>query len=141
MEKRNFFKLIRTAELFSNESILRWTRAFKHNIGISPILVLSELKQKGAQKQSELANELGYTPGAMTNIANRLIKDGYADRQYDQADRRIIRLVITDTGKELLDEAQQKGQELREELFSVLSEEEIQQFLAIHEKLLKKFEK
>ncbi|MGY0694656.1 MarR family winged helix-turn-helix transcriptional regulator [Virgibacillus sp. FSP13] len=102
---------------------------------------MSELKQKGAQKQSELANELGYTPGAMTNIANRLIKDGYADRKYDEADRRIIRLAITDTGKELLEEAQQKGLELRKELFSVLTEEEIEQFLAIHEKLLRNFEK
>ncbi|WP_106495733.1 MarR family winged helix-turn-helix transcriptional regulator [Lentibacillus sp. Marseille-P4043] len=141
MEKNNVFKLIRAVELFTNESIIRWTKSFKHNIGISPILVLSELKQKGAQKQSELANELGYTPGAMTNIANRLIKDGYADRKYDEADRRIIRLAITDIGMELLEEAQQKGIELRKELFSVLTEEEIEQFLAIHEKLLGNFEK
>lgn len=137
----DIFKLIRTVELFTNESIIRWTKAFKFNIGISPILVLSELNQKGALKQSELANQLGYTPGAMTNIANRLIRDGYADRIYDEADRRIIRLSITNVGKEILGEAQQKGKELRKELFSVLTEEERKQFLIIHEKLLKNFEK
>ena len=137
----DIFQLIRTVELFTNESIIRWTKAFKYNIGISPILVLSELNQKGPQKQSELANQLGYTPGAMTNIANRLIKDDYAARIYDEADRRIIRLSITEAGKEILGEAQQKGQELRKELFSVLTEEERNQFLIIHEKLLKNFEK
>ncbi|WP_405027637.1 MarR family winged helix-turn-helix transcriptional regulator [Lentibacillus songyuanensis] len=141
MEESNVFQLIRTVELFTNESIIKWTKSFQHNIGISPILVLFQLKQKGAQKQSELAKELGYTPGAMTNIANRLIKDGYAERIYDQADRRIIRMGITNAGKALLDEAQQTGQALREELFSVLTDEEIKQFQAIHQKLLRNFKK
>lgn len=140
MEKDNIFKLIRTVELFTNESIIRWNKAFKHNIGISPILVLSELKQKGPQKQSMLAKELEYTPGAMTNIANRLIKEDYAERHYNKTDRRIVLLAITDKGTAILREAQEKGQELRSQLFDVLNEEEINQFLAIHEKLLKNFE-
>lgn len=139
MEKNNIFKLIRAVELFTNESIIRWNKSFQHNIGISPILVLSELKPKGPQKQSTLAKELEYTPGAMTNIANRLIKEGYAERKYSEEDRRIVLLAITEQGIAILNEAQAKGQELRKDLFDVLSEEEINQFLAIHEKLLKNF--
>ncbi|MDY0394471.1 MarR family winged helix-turn-helix transcriptional regulator [Virgibacillus halophilus] len=136
MKDQNVFQLIRTVEAFTNETIIRWTKAFGHQIGISPILVLYELKTKGAQKQTQLAGSLGYTPGAMTNIANRLLKDGYAKRQLDGTDRRIVRLMITEKGRQLLKEAQQKGQELREELFSVLTENEVRQFLMIHEKLL-----
>ncbi|ASK61861.1 MarR family transcriptional regulator [Virgibacillus phasianinus] len=138
--ENNVFKLIRTVELFTNESIIRWNKSFRHNIGISPILVLAELKQKGPQKQSTLSKELAYTPGAMTNIANRLIKEGYAKRQYNEADRRIILLAITEQGLAILDEAQAKGQEVKKDLFDVLSEEEINQFLAIHEKLLRNFD-
>lgn len=139
MEERNVFSLIRTVERFSNESMLRWMRAFPYSVGISSILVLEELREKGPRKQSELANQFGYTPGAMTNIATKLIKEAYAERKYDSDDRRIIRLCITEPGHQLLQEAQKVGENLRTELFSVLSDEEIRQFLLIHEKLLTNF--
>lgn len=137
MQESSIFQLVRTIELFTNETIIRWSKAFPYNTSISQILVLSELRQKGVRKQSELANELGYTPGAMTNIATRLIKDAHAERVYDESDRRIIRLNITDKGKAILDKAQQTGQEMREQIFSVLTEEEVQQYLAIQQKLLR----
>lgn len=140
MEQTDIFKLIHAVELFTNEAIIRWMNSFEHNIGISPVLVLAELKQKGPQKQTVLAKKLGYTPGAMTNIANRLIKLGLAERQYNENDRRNVFLSITDKGADVLKEAQQKGRELRAGLFKVLSEEEVQQFLSIYEKLLKNLE-
>ena len=136
MNKTDIFQLIRTVELFSNEAIIRWNKSFGHSIGISPILVLSELKSKGPQKQTVLANNLGYTPGAMTNIANRLIRHGLAERKYNENDRRNVLLEMTEKGCYLLNEAQQKGHELRAELFQVLTDEEIEQFLAIQKKLI-----
>ncbi|MCG1030249.1 MarR family transcriptional regulator [Virgibacillus halodenitrificans] len=139
-KEKNIFKLIRTIELFSNESMLTWSRSFQRSVGISSILVLQELRQKGAQKQTELASTLGYTPGAMTNIASKLINEAYAIRKYDTGDRRVIRLEITEKGLQLLEDAQQKGSEIRKEMFEVLSEEEVSQFLAIQEKLLRHIE-
>lgn len=139
MSKTDVFQLIRTVELFSNEAIIRWNKSFGHSIGISPILVLSELRNKGPQKQTVLANNLGYTPGAMTNIADRLIRNGLAERKYNENDRRNVLLEITEKGCSLLKEAQQKGHDLRAELFQVLTDEEAEQFLAIHKKLLKSF--
>ncbi len=139
MSKTDVFQLIRTVELFSNEAIIRWNKSFGHSIGISPILVLSELKNNGPQKQTVLANNLGYTPGAMTNIANRLIRNGLAERKYNKNDRRNVFLEITEKGNTVLIEAQQKGQEVHTELFQVLTEEELEQFLVIHEKLLSSF--
>lgn len=139
MKKTDVFELIRTVELFSNEAIIRWNKSFGHSIGISPILVLSELRKKGPQKQTVLANNLGYTPGAMTNIANRLIRNGLAERKYNENDRRNVFLEITEKGCGLLKEAHQKGQEVRAELFQVLTEEELEQFLAIYAKLLKSY--
>jgi len=139
LQESDIFTLIRTVERFSNESMLRWMRAFPHSVGISSILVLEALREKGPRKQSELADQFGYTPGAMTNIATKLIKTNYAKREYDRDDRRIIRLCITEEGVQLLHEARAVGEDLRAELFSVLSDEEIQQFLLIHEKLLTNF--
>jgi len=139
LSKTDVFQLIRTIELFTNEAIIRWNKSFEHSIGISPILVLSELHQKGPQKQTVLANNLGYTPGAMTNIANRLVKHGFAERKYNENDRRNVLLEITEKGNSILIEAQKKGQQVRAELFQVLTEEEMNQFLAIHKKLVANF--
>ncbi|HEY4431102.1 MAG TPA: MarR family transcriptional regulator [Paenibacillus sp.] len=140
MENPDIFRLIHAVELFTNEIIVRWMNAFDHNIGISPVLVLGELNKKGPQKQTTLAKKLGYTPGAMTNIANRLIKQEMAERKYNEDDRRNVLLSITDKGKDVLKEAQLKGQELRAEMFQKLNEEELQQFLKIYEKLLSGFD-
>lgn len=137
MQESSIFQLIRTIELFTNETIIRWSKAFPYNASVPQILVLFVLLQKGPRKQSELANELGYTPGAMTNIATGLIKEEYAKRVYDENDRRIVRLEITDKGKEILVQAQKTGQEMREQIFSVLTEEEVQQYLEIQKKLLR----
>lgn len=141
MDNPDIFKLIHAVELFTNEVIVRWMNAFEHNIGIAPVLVLAQLNKNGPQKQTILANKLGYTPGAMTNIANRLIKQEMAERQYNEDDRRHVLLSITDKGKCVLKEAVLKGQELRVELFQKLNEEELQQFLKIYEKLLTSFDR
>lgn len=137
MEKDDVFNLIHTMELFTNQAIVKWTKTFPYQISISAILVLSELKLNGPQRQSDLANSLGFTPGAVTNISNRLIKEGYAERQFDNNDRRVIFLRITDQGKKVVKEAHERGKQLHLELFKVLSKSEIQNFLAIYQKLLK----
>lgn len=140
MQGSSIFELIRTLELFGNKTMIRWSKSFPYNIGVSQILVLSELRDHGAMKQSQLAHELGYTPGALTNIADRLMKEAYVERVYDDTDRRIIRLAITEQGEAILDKAQKTGQKMREDIFSVLTEEEIQQYLAIQQKLLNNLE-
>lgn len=123
-------------ELFSKQAIIKWTKSFPYNMGMSPVLVLGELKQNRSQKQTVLTEKLGFTPGAMTNIANRLIKEGYAERQINEEDRRVIFLDITDEGKQVLEQAHEKGKQLHLELFQALRETEIQQLLAIYKKLL-----
>lgn len=136
MEDQDVFKLIHTMETFTNQAIMKWNQSFQHDIGVSPVLVLSELKHNGPKKQSALADKLGFTPGAMTNISNRLIREGYAERKYNDNDRRVIELQITAEGKAVLREAHERGKQLHLELFQTLSEAEIEQFLSIYEKLL-----
>lgn len=138
---RDVFKLIHTMEMFTNQAIMKWNQSFQHDIGVSPVLVLSELQHQGPKKQSELADKLGFTPGAMTNIANRLIREGYARRKYNENDRRVIQLEITLEGQTVLRHAHEKGKQLHLELFQALSETEIEQFLSIYEKLLQQSER
>lgn len=136
MNQNNVFQLIHTMELFNNRAIVEWNKSFPEGLGISPVLTLSFLKQHGPQKQRVLTEALGFTPGAMTNIANQLIKGGYAQRKYDDNDRRVILLDITTAGHDQLEQANKRGQQLHLKLFEALTAEEIQEFLRIYEKLL-----
>ena len=122
--------------LFSTKSIIKWNKSFQHSIGVSPILVLADLKQNGAQKQTELARKMGFTPGAMTNISSRLIKHGFAIRKYTEEDRRIIYLDITAEGIEILQEAKKKGEESYSTQFAPLSEDEVEQLISLIEKIV-----
>jgi len=124
----------------NNENIVRFTKAFPYPLGISPILVLSDLKKNGVQKLVDLADKLGYTKGAMTNIATKLLDLGLAEKVFDETDRRVIQLRITPTGEKALSEAQAIGQTLFMQHFEALNEEEINQYFNIQEKLLKHIE-
>lgn len=136
MEHPNIFQLIHMIEKMNNENIVRFTKKFPYPIGISPILVLLELKLKGEKKQVELAEVLGYTKGAMTSIANKLVATELVERVYDDNDRRTIHLRITDKGLEALKVANQVGNEIYFNLFSALSDEEIETYLNLQQKIL-----
>lgn len=136
MDRDNLFKLIHTVEAVTNESIILWNDTFPHNVGVSPILVLGELKRNGPQNQMKLAEKLGFTGGAMTNIAAKLVKSGLAVRRSNARDRRQVLLEITAEGVLVLLEAQKVGEKQHIEMFETLSAEEIVQFLTINEKIL-----
>lgn len=133
----SIFKLIHMIDQMNNANIVRFTKAFPYPLGISPILVLSELRIKGPQKQVELAETIGYTKGAMTSIATKLVDLGLAERLYDENDRRTIRLKITTEGENALVKAQSIGKDVFIKLFEVLDAKEIEQYLKIQEKLIK----
>lgn len=137
METEDLFKLIHTVEAITNEAIVAWNDVFPHNLGVSPILVLSELERNGPQNQMKLAGLLGFTGGAMTNIASKLVKLELAIRTFNDSDRRQVLLKVTPKGSSLLQEAQKLGKQQHVEMFQVLNEDEIAQYLSINEKLLK----
>lgn len=135
-KSKDLFELIHSAEAVTNEAIMRWNEEFKHPLGISPILVLAELKRKGPQNSMKLAEGLHFTGGAMTNIGNKLVKLELVERLAVEGDRRQTKLSITEAGERVLEEATQLGRKHRLELFSILSEQEVEQYLAINQKLL-----
>lgn len=136
MEQISIFQLINMKEKIGNANIIAFSQRFSHPLGISPIIVLSELKNKGPRKQVELAYAAGLTKGAMTNIANKLVQLHFATRLYDQADRRTVRLEITEKGLEALAEAQQIGLDIHTDLFSSFSEQELQEYFRLEKKLM-----
>lgn len=138
MENNNFFELIHNAELFNDATMTLFMKKFDINVNISQILALSKLKEEGPQKPSSLALSLGHTSGAITKLTNNLVKEGYIVRTQQENDRRVILITITDQGLDVLEEAQKQGRNMRNEVYSVLNTEEVEQLLSIQKKLFER---
>lgn len=138
MENNNFFELIHNAELFNDATMTLFMKKFNLNVNISQILALSKLKEEGPQKPSSLALALGYTSGAITKLTNNLVKEGYILREHQKNDRRVVLITITKKGLKVLEEAQKQGQNMRNEVYSVLNIEEVEQLLSIQKKLFER---
>lgn len=136
MEQDNLFDLIHSIEQVSNEHIVDFTSRYSYPIGVSAVLVLAELSDGKTLRQSELADMLGYTKGAVTHIASKLVHFELAERLYDEGDRRTVYLKITEQGCIALNEAQKIGESIFLELFEVLSKDELHEYLRLQQKLL-----
>jgi len=57
----------------------------------------------------ELAERLGIRPATLTGLADRMERSGFVRRWTDAADRRVVRVSLTDEGAALLDEVAAAG--------------------------------
>jgi DNA-binding MarR family transcriptional regulator len=64
--------------------------------------VLRALMASDGLKSTEVAEQAWCTPGTVTSVVNTLVKDGFVERRPDDADRRVVRLYITDQGRGLI---------------------------------------
>ncbi|WP_449536422.1 MarR family winged helix-turn-helix transcriptional regulator [Ferdinandcohnia sp. Marseille-Q9671] len=132
----NIFDLTHMIQQITNEHIVRFTNEFSYPIGISTIIVLAEIRTSGPLKQVELTETLGYSKSTITNMAEKLVKLDLIERTYDSSDRRTVYLKITAKGMEALNESEAIGKKIHNELFSILSDEELSNYIEIQKKLL-----
>ncbi|HVJ49591.1 MarR family winged helix-turn-helix transcriptional regulator [Desulfitobacterium sp.] len=76
-----------------------------------------------------LAQKLGVTTGTTTVTVDRLEKKNFAKRESTLEDRRVNLIALTGTGKKAFEEHHAYHMQLTEQMVSVLSEDEIRQFL------------
>lgn len=136
MEKPSIYELINMVEQVNNASVVNFTEGLTQPIGISSVIVLSEIKKCGKCKPIDLANKLGYSKSSITVISNKLLDASYIVRTEDQHDRRTVYFSITEKGNAILKEVELLGQNYYATIYSVLSEEELQQYIQIQRKLL-----
>src|SRR5262252_10699081 len=75
--------------------------------GMSPagLGVMRLLAARDGLKSSEVAAWGSWTPGTVTSVVDTLARDGYVERRREPADRRVVRLYLTDTGRQKVEEA------------------------------------
>jgi DNA-binding MarR family transcriptional regulator len=71
-------------------------------IQLAQIHTLGILMKTKSLTMSEIGNRLYISRPYMTRLADQMIADGLVERQPDPADRRVIKLAITEKGKKYL---------------------------------------
>lgn len=99
----------------------------------SQIFLLRLLDHHGTMRCSELAEELQITMPAVTNLANKLVRKGYVQREVPEHDRRLILLSITPIGQEVLNLVNRLQLEAMQSLWVDFTDSELKQlFLSFH---------
>ncbi len=80
---------------------------------------------KGSTNFRKLSDDLGVTPGDVTGIIDRLVKQGLVSRGEDPQDRRVIVLQATDKGRALLANLRESGANQMAQILAHMNSEEL----------------
>ncbi|HZJ93107.1 MAG TPA: MarR family transcriptional regulator [Thiopseudomonas sp.] len=105
------------------------------------LVLLHVARAKGQLTQGELACSLGIENPTLARLLDALEAQQFIERQIDQDDRRVKKVALTHTSLDLIEKIESIASHLRREIFSGISEQEIQQCQAIHTRMLANLEK
>jgi DNA-binding MarR family transcriptional regulator len=71
-------------------------------VSLAGLGVLRVLMSCDGMKASEVADRAWSTPGTLTAVVNTLVRDGFVERRPDPDDRRVVRLYVTDAGRQAI---------------------------------------
>ena len=66
--------------------------------------VLRVLLAGDGLKSSDVAARRRPAPGTLTSVVNTLVREGYVERRSDAEDRRVVRLFVTDKGRQVCED-------------------------------------
>lgn len=126
-----FEQLVQQAMCHTN----KWA-APTHTISKQQFMLMYTLNHNLRMTISELAEQLFLSPSATTIAVNRLVRDGHILRSRDETDRRVVWVELTEQGKEIVTQLRNRRKNMLRNMFSNISEDEAEQFLAITRKML-----
>ncbi|WP_178022945.1 MarR family transcriptional regulator [uncultured Paenibacillus sp.] len=128
--------MVKREELFEVTSMFRtlikaitqeWNkRGGEFNLSFPQYKMLYMLNASGTHTVSQLAEALGITSAAITGITDRLVTEGFVNRERGENDRRVVNISITDRGREIISQVTERQKEMLEGMFDQLQEEDLQ---------------
>jgi len=112
-------------------------RCIPQGLTLSQFGMCKIMYRRGRASVSELAEELGVSLSAITAAADRLCEADLAKRERDPADRRVVWLSLTGSGRAMIDEALNRWQETLRDYFGRLPPEDLKALVEICRKLLR----
>lgn len=133
------FAIQKWIELFmrlSMHNFLRYSR--ESGFSMSQIGALFHIHRMGCIGVTDLADDLGVTSAAASQFLEQLVQQGLISRTEDPSDRRVKQIVLTDKGRQTLQESIHARQSWLEDLASSLSSSEKEQVAAALNILIEK---
>ena len=106
------------------------------NLTQSELLFFSSLDQCTGISSMELARNMGLSASRISRVIEKLVVDGYLDRNVDKTDRRAITLCLTEAGRKIRDEIQKSRHECESRLLKILPDPDIIKFREIVGKMI-----
>jgi len=106
-------------------NFLRYVR--ESGLSVSQFAVLFYLSRKQSSDVTSLGEYLGVSSAAVSQLLERLVKQGLILRSEDPNDRRVKQIVLTDRGNQILDEGIHARQDWLADLADTLSPVEKEQ--------------
>ena len=107
------------------------------NISQSELQFFSALDDCQGISSPELAKNMGLSLSRISRVVDKLVVNGYLDRNTDAADRRAITLCLTDKGKVVRHKIDEVRNECEARILETIPSEEIEQFRTIISKIVK----
>lgn len=127
-------KLFRTIEMIRNYNarVCRAKRPRK-DITITQVQIISCVLFAPGQRVRvrDIADELGLTPGAVSQQVDRLVKMDFLDRRADEHDRRAVCITLSENGRELNRELEVFFSTLFDRLLAGVSDKNLKVFSSI----------
>jgi DNA-binding MarR family transcriptional regulator len=99
------------------------------------LLLVEYLGDSGPRMMRELAEYLRLAVNSLTTIVDKLEHKGMARRQRSDEDRRIVRVELTDSGREVYDGAVEEKKHFLRGMLTTLTEDEQEIFLVLFRKI------
>ncbi len=120
----------------------KWNKlGTEYNLSFPQFKMLHLLKRTGPQRVSHLAETLGLTSAAITGLTDRLLIEGYVERERAVKDRRVVFITITDKGTKLIQQITENHEESTQTIFISLDDEDIKHLKRIFTAMLDNLEK
>lgn len=123
---RTWIRLLRLTR--RTENSLRVFMRVSHQSTLPRFDVMAALhRADGPLKMSELSKLLLTSNGNASTVVDRLEKDGLATRFADEEDRRVVKVMLTDQGRDSFELLAAGHETLVNELFSTLDADDLDQ--------------
>lgn len=132
-----FLVLMQTSKSVQERMRLEMT---KNNLSITEFSVLEVLYNIGKQTIQQIGNRILISSGSMTYVIDRLELKGLLNRSSCPDDRRVIHVTLTDDGNNLMENIMPKHQELVDNMFSSLNNDESEKLVELLKKVSTRIE-
>lgn len=115
--------------------------SYATQVSISQLHVLMFLKKNHKVQMRDIAEQFRIEKPTATSILNKLVNMKLVKRKADKTDRRVVQIILTEKGEEILNEAMEQRSVKVNTMLSYLSQKDKQSLLMILNKIVANIDK